>query len=377
MKKLIFRKFIKDNIKLLSSIIFSIGSIVWILQSVNLLDFVTEDGHSLKVYFLFSLLNFPKIFSKILPFVFFISLFYQIVKYEANNELLTYWIHGVKKIQLINIIILYSFIISFFQLILSAYIAPKAMDEARSFIRSSNMDFFPSIITEGKFVDAVEGLTIFIQKKDKSGNYQNIYLKTDEEKSKTFNSSKIIFAKTAVLLNNGSERYFKLFDGKLIKVQNRKINIIKFESIDFDLSKFTTKSTTFPKIQEVNIKILIKCVIYQYKKELNKFKDQQTLGCNERSIKPIKEEILKRLYMPIYIPLIAVIACFLTLVAKENKNYNIYKLSVFIIIFITIIISEISLTYSNYNIISLLFFLLFPVLSLIILYSYLTLCKKL
>ena len=97
MKKLLFRKFIKDNLKLFIAIIFSIGSIVWVIQSVGFLDIVTEDGHSFKVYLLYTLFNFPKIIHRILPFIFFISLFYQIIKYENDNEMLIFWIHGVKK----------------------------------------------------------------------------------------------------------------------------------------------------------------------------------------------------------------------------------------------------------------------------------------
>ena len=99
MKKLLFRKFIKDNLKVFVIIIFSIGSIVWIIQSVNFLDFITEDGHSFKIYFYYSVLNFPKIIQRILPFVFFITLFYQLIHYEKKNQLLIFWIHGIKKIQ--------------------------------------------------------------------------------------------------------------------------------------------------------------------------------------------------------------------------------------------------------------------------------------
>ena len=97
MKKLLFQKFIKDNFKVFSFIILSFGSIVWILQSVSYLDYVTEDGHGFKVYFYYTVFNFPKIIHRILPFAFFISLFYLIVRYEEKNQLLIFWIHGVKK----------------------------------------------------------------------------------------------------------------------------------------------------------------------------------------------------------------------------------------------------------------------------------------
>ena len=361
MKKLLFRKFLKDNLKLFTDIILSIGSIVWVIQSVGFLDIVTEDGHSFKVYFFYSLLNFPKIIHRILPFVFFITLFYQITKYENNNELLVFWIHGVKKIQLINIIIIYSILLGLFQVILGGYISPIGQDKARSFIRSSNLDFFPSIIREGKFVDTVENLTIFIEKKNENGDFENIFLKDDTEGS-VKNKSQVIFAKRAKLINDENNRYFKLFDGKLIKTQNNKIDVFEFESIDFSLLKFATKSTTFPKVQEVNINILLKCLIYEAKNKLNKFKYTNILGCNSNAVKNIKQEVFKRLYMPIYIPLIALMTCLLILKSKENKTYRSLKFLIFFIIFFIIIISETSLRYSTVNNFGFLFFVFFPLL---------------
>ena len=375
MKKLLFKKFIQDNLKIFSVIILSIGSIVWIIQSVGFLDYVTEDGHSFKIYFYYSILNFPKIIHRILPFVFFISLFYSIINYEENNELLIFWIHGVKKIQLINTIITYSILLTFIQIILGSFMSPKGQDAARSFIRNSNMDFFSSIIRPGKFVDAVEGLTIFIQGEDKFGFYNNIFLKDDGAKNINQFKSQVIFAKRAKLITTERRRYFKLFDGKLIKINNKNIDTFVFKSIDFDLSKFSTKTTTFPKIQEVSIQILLKCIIYEYKKELQKFKDTNYLGCDKSSIKGVRQEVLKRLYLPTYIPLIALISCVLILKSKEEKEYNFLKILLFLIIFFVIVVSEVSLRYSSYNIKGMLFFILFPFLSFFSIYF--TLIKKL
>ena len=61
MKKLIFRKFLLDAFLSFLVLIFSFSVIVWVIQAVNYLDFVSEDGHGFKVYFLYTLFNFPKI----------------------------------------------------------------------------------------------------------------------------------------------------------------------------------------------------------------------------------------------------------------------------------------------------------------------------
>ena len=86
MEKLIFKKIVKDVSLFLFVSITCVATIVWIIQAVNYLDLVSEDGHSLKIYFLYTLFSLPKIISKILPFIFMISIFYVITKYEINNE---------------------------------------------------------------------------------------------------------------------------------------------------------------------------------------------------------------------------------------------------------------------------------------------------
>ena len=117
MEKLIFKKIIKDISLFLFVSITCVTTIVWIIQAVNYLDLVSEDGHSLKVYFAYTLFSLPKILSNVLPLMFMISLFYVIISYELNNELIIYLINGITKLNFVNIIIQISllyFLINYF-----------------------------------------------------------------------------------------------------------------------------------------------------------------------------------------------------------------------------------------------------------------------
>ena len=78
------------------------------MQAVNYFDFVTQDGHGLKTYFSFILFNFPKIIHRIIPFIFFISLFYILINYEIRNELSIFWMNGITKIDFTNKVIFLS-----------------------------------------------------------------------------------------------------------------------------------------------------------------------------------------------------------------------------------------------------------------------------
>ena len=362
MKKLLFRNFLKDTLKFFITVCLAISLIVWVIQAVGFLDFVIDDGHGLYVYFSYSLLNFPKMVHRIIPFIFFISLFYQITQYEYRNELLIFWTNGIRKIEFINVMVFYSLSIFILQIILGSYISPLGQNEARSKIRSSNVDFFPSLIKEGKFIDTVSNLTIFIDTQEKDGSYNNIFLKEDGHKDNLTNNyqSQTIYAKKGILINENSSRYFKLFDGQIINNKNGKTKNINFKSINFNLDKYKTKSTTYPKIQEAPSSILFKCLIFYFKINTKNF-ENETLNCNEKSIDSILQEFLKRFYKPIYLPLIALISSLLLIKSKESSNYRFYKNFLFLIIFLTIVISEISLRYVSNNTIGLWFFIFFPI----------------
>ena len=213
MEKLIFKKIIKDISLFLFISITCVATIVWIIQAVNYLDLVSEDGHSFKVYFFYTLLSFPKIFARLMLFMFFLSVFYTIIKYEEKNELIIFWVNGVKKSVFLNFIVKFSIIIFFLQLFLNIFIVPKAQDLGRSFIRSSNIDYLPSLIKSKKFINAVEKLTIFIEKKDNDGNLINIFINDLNNVS----ISKSIFAKKGEIIKQDNNYYFILSNGNIIE----------------------------------------------------------------------------------------------------------------------------------------------------------------
>ena len=170
MKKIIFQKLILDVTKffLLTSI--SLSLIILVVQAVNFLDYISEDGHGFYTYFGITTLNFPKIYTRVMPFCIFITIFYVINKYELKNELVIFWNIGIKKIKFINILVIFSFVFLFAQVLLNNFIVPKSLDQAREFIRNSNIDFFPSLIKEKKFIDAAESLQFLLKQKIKMEN---------------------------------------------------------------------------------------------------------------------------------------------------------------------------------------------------------------
>ena len=76
MKKILFRKLVNDCTLFFLISLISASTIVWVFQAVNFLDLMVEDGRDFLLYLNYTLLNYPKIISKLLPFALFFSFFY-------------------------------------------------------------------------------------------------------------------------------------------------------------------------------------------------------------------------------------------------------------------------------------------------------------
>ena len=370
MEKIIFKKFVKDISQFFFILIISVAIIVWIIQAVNFLDLISEDGHSLKVYFSYTLYSLPKIISKILPFMFMISLFYIIINYEMNNELIIYWINGITKLNFINILLKISFIYFLIQLILTTIIVPYTLDKGRSFFRTSNVDLFTSIIKQKKFNDSVQDLTIFVDKK-KENFLENIIIK---EKISNTNNQIIVAQSGEIISDQNDVKRIMLNNGKIINTENNNQSIIDFSKFNLDLSKFNTSTITHPKTQEMTTQNLILCMkeINEIRKIDNKIKSKFFfIGCDIKIAPAIFEEFLKRFFSPVFIILIGLSSSLIITSSKDQNYYKIKNSLKFILGIFLILISEISLTYSGINIQNVMLYFLIPIFFFSIIYFYL------
>ena len=370
MKKLIFRKFLIEAFFAFLLLIFSLSLIVWVIQAVNYLDFVSEDGHGFKVYFLYTLLNFPKILTKLFLISLFISLFYIIVKYEDSNELSIFWTIGISKLQFINKIIFFSLFLVFLQLILNSFVSPITQNIGKSFIRSSNIDFFPSLIKERKFIDTLSNLTIYVDQQSRENKtLKNILIKDETNSGEEF---QIIIAKEGKIIKKNNKNFLVLVNGEIYSTSNQKdFSNFKFENFEFNLSKFASKTTVIPKIQENSSSNIIKCFLNNINYKKKYFIDEKELVCSVDSNKDITQEIFKRFFLPLYIPAICLISCLLLINNKFNRYYNLNKIIIFMFGFLIIFFSEVVIKYSGNKLINDFIIIAIPIILLFIIYIFL------
>ena len=365
MKKILFRKLLLDYMSFFLIALFSSSIIIWVFQAVNFLDIMIEDGRDYMVYINYSLLNFPKILSKLFPFVIFFSLFYVTLRYENNNELMIFWSFGINKIQIINFIFKVSIFLMLFQIFLTSLIVPKSQDMARSFLRSSTVNFFGNFIKPKRFNDTIKGVTIYSGEKDENGNLFNIYIKKEIE-DKEF---QITYAKKGIFKKISNIPILVLHEGQTIKGKNGNITNFSFEKSDFPLIKLETNTTTYIKTQELSSKDLVKCFL-QIGINQNENLSINIENCLPQNLNNILKELYKRFFIPLYIPLLMTLPLLLLITSKENLNYSRVKVFTFCFGLLIIIFSETSIRlisntiHKNYSI------LIVPIIIFLFLYAF-------
>ncbi len=367
MRNTIYRYFFREFISLFTLILLSISTIVWIVQAVNYLDFVTEDGHAFSVYFAYSVLNIPKVMGRLIPFVFLISLLVTILQFEKNNELLIFWTSGLNKIRLVNLVLKISFLITLIQFFLLLFLSNSSLYLGRTILKSSTITLLPTLLKEKKFNDTVKDLTVFVEKKKSNEEMLNIFLRDDTPRTER---SKTIIAKSGYIVKRNEQNILVLFSGTIqTEKKNKKINFINFDKTEINLSSFTTKTITFPKLQERDTLTLLNCIVPFLDK--NKVTLEHA-ACRSR-IDDVTSELNRRFGMPLYIPLISVIICYLLSSRKENKLSFFQKYIVFIVAFFCLVLAEIMVRYSGQNILNTIIYYSLPF--LLILSNYLNLIR--
>lgn len=372
LKNKIYKYFTLEILKSFLTILFALSAIAWTVRAVSFLDLIVENGHSVSTYFLFSLFNITNIITKFIPLSFLLAFTLTILKFEKQNELIILWTAGLNKIKLIHLFFLISLIILLIQLSFALFITPNSLNKSRALIRSSNFDSMPSVIKINSFSDSFKNLTFYVEKKNINNEMENIFIRDESNTFKNLVEDSESSSNTTIIAKKG------FFDGKkivlnngLIQTQNKngKLNNITFSKTELKLNTLTPRTIIKPKLQETSSSSLLKCL---FRKKEN-FNNEKIVNCPKHNMdKDIISTLLRRVGMPIYIPLITLICSFILISNRKTKNRD--KYFYFALSFAILILAEILVRFSGFSKLHGISYFFFPIILMPI--TYFILSKK-
>ena len=329
---------IQDILKSYFIVLISFSMLIWIAQAAKNLNLITEAGLSIKIYINFIILNFPKIMSQLMIISFLIGLFLSITKFLESKELEIYWLAGISKLNIAIIIFKISFIPVVIALFFSLYLVPNTNYKSREILSMSEFSMVNSLVKKNNFNSPLKKLTIFVNKNDNKGNLEKIFI---------FEELKTIIAKNGRVVNINDKNYLELTNGFIHeKNKDQNITVVKFDKTIFDFTKYQTGVTKYIKLQE-------RSTIWLFDNYLKNTKETNIL-----------EEIHKRIFKPLFIPLISILCCFLLYTNNEKINSTKLKIFIFSISTILIIFIEVLIGISIKNNFFQIFFYSLPIIGI-------------
>ena len=358
----IYNNYLIEIFRTFFIVLFGLSIIALTVRAVNFLDLIVDNGYEISVYFKYSLLNLFGIAPKFIPLSFLLALSIFIIKHLHESDLIILWTSGVKKIYLVNLFFISSLIILIFYLFLTLFLTPMALNKSRTLLSNDNFSSFLPTIKNQQFSDSFKDFTLIVEKKI-NNELKNIFLHDKGSNLKSLSSNIAETNSTTIISKSGisDDKKMILFNGQIISTKkNSDTEIIKFEQLNIDLSNLSTSTIKKPKIQETSTLKLFNCLI--------NYESKNDIFCNQDLNKEIISTLNRRVIIPLYIPVLALI-CSLLLIKTRKKYFN--NFFIFSYGFMTILFTELAVRYTGINNIILFIFILLPFLLLVTLYFYL------
>ena len=360
----IYQNYLSEIFKTFFVILLALSLIALTVRAVSFLELIVDSGYLLSTYFKYSILNILGIIPKFIPLSFLIALIIFIIKHKQDSEFVILWTSGIKKINLVNLLFLFSISILFIHLIISIFITPMALNKSRNILSSNQINSFIPTVRTQQFSDSFSAFTFFVEQKN-GDNVKNIFLHDKGSILKNLSPNVSNTRNISIIASEGivEKNRLVLFEGQIIseKKGNIKGDVIKFEQLNVNLNDLNTRTIKKPKIQETSTVKLINCLIG---------KDLNQDFCNQSFLNEIVPTLNRRIVLPFYIPVISLICCLLFLKTEKKylNNFNIFLYSFCILLF-----AELSVRFTGINFVNQILFITLPIILMAIVYSFILL----
>lgn len=162
--------------------VFLLTSVIWLSQSLRLLDLVINRGQSAPTFFYLTLLMLPSLLVIILPIAYFAGSLYGLHKLNADSELVVMSAAGFSRTQLLMPVLAAAAVVMLATYVCSLYLMPfcqRLMTDKEIDIRA---DIGAAILNEGQFNTPASGLTVFMRELSPDGQLRGILVQDERDR---------------------------------------------------------------------------------------------------------------------------------------------------------------------------------------------------
>ncbi len=213
-----------------------LSGIVWLSQSLNMLDLVINKGQSAATFTTLSILVFPSLLTVVLPIALFCGVLYALHKLYNDSEIVVMWAAGYGRWPLALPVLALAGIVLIVNLFLNLYLMPAGYRAMKDKIYEIRSDIIAQLINEGTFSYPTDGLTVYIREITSRGELKGLLVHDNRDPLKPLT----YMAETGRLAMSSGKPLLVMVEGSMHAVPDpyRPPTITGFETYSFDLSEF-------------------------------------------------------------------------------------------------------------------------------------------
>lgn len=162
--------------------IFLLTSVVWLSQSLRLLDLVINRGQSAPTFLYLTFLILPSLLVIILPIAYFAGALYGLHKLNADSELTVMWAAGFSRSQILTPILIAAGAVMVATYLCSLYLMPFCQRLMRDKEIDIRADIGAAILNEGQFNTPEQGLTVFMRELSSDGHLRGVLVHDERDR---------------------------------------------------------------------------------------------------------------------------------------------------------------------------------------------------
>jgi|SRR5215471_42281 len=210
--------------------------VVWMTQSLRLLDLVINRGQSAPIFAYLTMLMLPSLLVVIIPIAFFGAALFALNKLNHDSELVVMWSAGISRVQMAGPVLLAAAVAMALTYLCSLYLMPLGQRIMKDKVFDIRADIGAAILREGAFTTPSDGLTVFIRELSTGGEIKGILVHDNREAARPVT----YLAETGVLAQTPEGARLIMLNGNIERseLNGARLSMLKFDRYVFDLDQY-------------------------------------------------------------------------------------------------------------------------------------------
>ena len=328
--KILNKYILKQLIVSFSLVLLGLTMLVWLTQSLRMIDMIVTKGVSVRIFLQMTLLVLPNFLQILSPLALFAVILFVFSRMQADKELMVMQAIGMSNRQIMKPVLGMACVLMIFGYIMTLNLIPASYEKLNELRWQVRNDLSHLLLQEGQFNSFNNGLTLYIKERLGDGSVRGI-MAYDARNPKKIS---VLIAQEGVIFQEegGFQLVFQKGTRQEFNPKTKAFSILKFDKYGMWFNdKKSDASTRNLNAAEYSLSYLINV------------KPEE--APNPATYRKYKVEILKRLTKPLYNLTFAFLALFGILAPFYNRRGQVGRIN--FVVLSALLIQSLNLAFEN------------------------------